>query len=83
MSESPSHDWSGVRRGPMAAGEWVRLTDSKGRRHNIRLADGKSFFTKKGEIAHDTMIGRPEGIVVQSSLGGDYLVFRPLLHEYV
>ncbi|MGH3424226.1 MAG: tRNA (adenine-N1)-methyltransferase, partial [Nocardioidaceae bacterium] len=42
-----------------------------------------SFFTKKGEIAHDTMIGRPEGIVVQSSLGGDYLVFRPLLHEYV
>lgn len=75
--------WSGVRRGPMAAGEWIRLTDSKGRRHNVQLRTGASFFTKKGEIRHDDLIGRPEGIVVRSSHGGEYLVFRPLLHEYV
>lgn len=67
----------------MAVGDWVRLTDSKGRRHNICLEPGKAFFTKQGQIDHDDLIGRDEGMVVRSSLGGDYLVFRPLLHEYV
>lgn len=64
-------------------GEWVRLSDAKGRRHNVQLVAGKEFSTKKGQIRHDDMIGRPEGIVVTSSLGGDYQVFRPLLSEYV
>jgi tRNA (adenine57-N1/adenine58-N1)-methyltransferase len=75
--------WSGVRRGPMDVGDWVRLTDPKGRRHNILLEAGKQFFTNKGSIDHDAVIGRPEGIVVQSSGGTEYLVFRPLLSEYV
>jgi tRNA (adenine57-N1/adenine58-N1)-methyltransferase catalytic subunit len=75
--------WSGVRRGPMRAGDWVRLTDPKGRRHNVLLEDGRQFFTNRGSIDHDAMIGRPEGVVVQSSGGTDYLVFRPLLFEYV
>src|ERR1044071_712385 len=64
-------------------GEWVRLSDVKGRKHNIRLARGLEFSTKKGQIRHDEIIGRPEGIVVESSLGGQYQVFRPLLAEYV
>jgi tRNA (adenine57-N1/adenine58-N1)-methyltransferase catalytic subunit len=80
---APGEVWSGVRRGPMDVGDWVRLTDPKGRKHNILLEAGKRFFTSKGSIAHDAMIGRPEGIVVQSSGGTDYLVFRPLLNEYV
>ncbi|MGH3368203.1 MAG: tRNA (adenine-N1)-methyltransferase [Nocardioidaceae bacterium] len=75
--------WSGVRRGPLQVGEWVRLTDPKGRRHNIRLEAGKQFFTSQGSLDHDAIIGRPEGIVVRSSGGVDYLVFRPLLSEYV
>ena len=81
--EPEQHAWSGVRRGPLQAGDWVRLTDPKGRRHNIRLEPGKQFFTTKGSLDHDAMIGRPEGIVLQSSGGVDYLVFRPLMHEYV
>ena len=88
---SDSHDdpavsaraWAGVRHGPLAEGDWVRLTDSKGRRHNIRLGAGEQFFTTKGSIAHDDLIGGPEGVVVRSSRGGDYLAFRPLLAEYV
>jgi len=67
----------------MLEGEWVRITDPKGRKHNVRLEAGKAFSTKKGQIQHDDMIGRPEGIVVHSSLGGAYQVFRPLLSEYV
>lgn len=67
----------------LAEGEWVRITDAKGRRHNIRLQAGKEFSTKKGQLRHDDMIGQPEGIVLVSSLGGEYQVFRPLLSEYV
>ena len=75
--------WSGVHRGPLRAGEWVRLTDTKGRRHNICLEAGKRFFTNRGSIDHDELIGRPEGLAVTSSAGGEYLVFRPLLSEFV
>jgi tRNA (adenine57-N1/adenine58-N1)-methyltransferase len=75
--------WSGVHRGPLEAGEWVRLTDTKGRRHNIRLTEGKQFFTNRGSIDHDALIGRPEGFSIASSAGGEYLVFRPLLTEFV
>jgi len=75
--------WSGVHRGPLAPGEWVRLTDAKGRRHNICLEAGKQFFTNKGAIAHDDLIGRDEGFSVPSTAGGEYLVFRPLLSEFV
>lgn len=75
--------WSGVRRGPLVAGEWVRLLDAKGRRHNICLEAGKRFHTNRGGIDHDELIGRDEGFTVVSSSGGEYLVFRPLLSEFV
>jgi tRNA (adenine57-N1/adenine58-N1)-methyltransferase len=76
-------DWSGVHRGPLSPGEWVRLVDAKGRKHNICLEVGKQFFTNKGAIAHDDLIGRAEGFTVDSTAGGQYLVFRPLLSEFV
>jgi tRNA (adenine57-N1/adenine58-N1)-methyltransferase len=74
---------TGTHSGPLAEGEWVRLSDAKGRKHNIRLVAGLEFSTKKGQIRHDDIIGRPEGVVLESSLGGQYQVFRPLLSEYV
>jgi tRNA (adenine57-N1/adenine58-N1)-methyltransferase len=61
----------------------VRLTDTKGRRHNICLEPGKRFFSNKGHLDHDELIGRDEGFTVTSSAGGEYLVFRPLLSEFV
>ena len=76
-------DWSGVRRGPLQPGDWVRLTDAKGRRHNICLEAGKSFHTNRGGISHDDIIGRDEGFTLTSTSGGEYLVFRPLLSEFV
>ena len=75
--------WSGVHRGPLRAGEWVRLVDGKGRRHNLSLEPGKRFFSNKGHLEHDELIGREEGFTVTSSAGGEYLVFRPLLSEFV
>src|SRR3954464_3029797 len=82
-SASVPHAWSGVHRGPLQEGEWVRLTDTKGRRHNICLEAGKRFFTNRGSIDHDDLLGRPEGFSIASSAGGEYLVFRPLLSEFV
>lgn len=79
----PHDAWSGVHRGPLRPGEWVRLVDGKGRRHNFALEPGKRFFSNKGHLDHDELIGREEGFTVTSSAGGEYLVFRPLLSEYV
>jgi tRNA (adenine57-N1/adenine58-N1)-methyltransferase len=76
-------DWSGVRRGTLRPGEWVRLLDAKGRKHNICLEVGKSFHTNRGGIEHDELIGRHEGFTVTSTSGGEYVVFRPLLSEFV
>lgn len=76
-------DWSGVRRGPLQSGEWVRLLDAKGRKHNICLETGKTFHTNRGGIEHDVLIGRDEGFTITSTSGGEYLVFRPLLSEFV
>jgi len=75
--------WSGVRRGPLRPGEWVRLVDGKGRKHNICLEEGKTFHTNKGGLSHDDIIGREEGFSLTSTSGGQYLVFRPLLSEFV
>src|SRR3954453_6929364 len=82
MSPAPEA-WSGVHRGPLREGEWIRLTDTKGRRHNIQLVAGKQFFTNRGSIDHDDLLGRLEGFSITSSAGGEYLVFRPLLNEFV
>src|SRR5215213_6747113 len=79
----PVEAWSGVHRGPLRAGEWVRLTDQKGRRHNVELVPGQRFFSNRGHLEHDELIGREEGFTVASSAGGEYLVFRPLLSEFV
>ncbi|GAA2012182.1 tRNA (adenine-N1)-methyltransferase [Nocardioides kribbensis] len=79
----PPEAWSGVHRGPLRAGEWVRLTDTKGRRHNFELVPGKRFFSNRGHLEHDDLIGREEGFTLASSAGGEYLVFRPLLSEFV
>lgn len=83
LPDVPPEAWSGVHRGPLRAGEWVRLTDQKGRRHNICLEPGKRFFTNRGHLDHDDLIGRDEGFTLTSSVGGVYLVFRPLLSEFV
>lgn len=79
MVEQPP---SGVRRGPFEAGELIALTDPKGRRHSIVLKAGGQFHTAKGPVNHDDLIGRPEGVVVTSARGVDYLAMRPLLRDF-
>ena len=61
----------------------MQLTDPKGRMHTITLQAGKDFFTHKGSIPHDALIGSPEGTTVVTSGGVTYLALRPLLADYV
>ena len=74
---------SGVRRGPLEAGERVTLTDSKGRRKSLMLKEGATWHTTKGAVSHDELIGGPEGVTIKSIGGMQYLVLRPLLSEYM
>jgi tRNA (adenine57-N1/adenine58-N1)-methyltransferase catalytic subunit len=69
--------------GPFRAGDRVQLTDPKGRHHTVPLEPGRSFHTHRGAIAHDDLIGAPEGSVVSSTSGTVYLALRPLLADYV
>ncbi len=73
----------GDRHGPFQAGDLVQLTDPKGRRHTITLVPGRTFHTHKGALAHDELLGQPEGIVVTTVAGVPYLALRPLLRDYV
>ena len=47
------------------------------------LSPGSEFHTHRGAIAHDAVIGLPEGSVVKSANGDQFLVLRPLLVDYV
>ena len=69
--------------GPFVVGDRVQLTDAKGRHYTIVLAAGGEFHTHRGAIAHDSVIGLPEGSVVKSANGDPFLVLRPLLVDYV
>ncbi|MGA0009850.1 MAG: tRNA (adenine-N1)-methyltransferase [Candidatus Nanopelagicales bacterium] len=64
-------------------GDIVQLTDDKGRHHTLILAPGAAFHTHRGSIAHDDLLGRPEGIVVSSSGGTAYVALRSLLEDFV
>ncbi len=70
------------RRGPFQPGDQVQLTDEKGRRHRLVLAPGQAFHTHRGSVAHDDLIGQPEGSVVKATGGTPYIALRPLLADY-
>ena len=80
MTDSPG---APRRTGPFAVGDRVQLTDPKGRHYTMILKPGSEFHTHRGAVAHDAVIGSPEGSVVKSTNGDAFLVLRPLLVDYV
>lgn len=75
----PTYD----RRGPFQPGDLVQLTDAKGRMHTITLVPGKSFHSHRGAVEHDAIIGAPQGCVLTSTGGTEYLALKPLLDDFV
>lgn len=74
--------WSGVRTGPLRNGEWVTVTDPKGKRKSLLLQSGHTYHTTKGGVPHDEIIGGPDGNTVITAGGMGLLVLRPLLSDY-
>ena len=74
---------SGVRTGPLQAGDRVTLTDPKGRRKSLVLREGGVWHTTKGAVSHDDLIGRPDAVTVTSVGGVEYLAMRPILSEFM
>jgi tRNA (adenine57-N1/adenine58-N1)-methyltransferase len=61
----------------------VLLVDGKQRLYLVTLAEGGSFHTHAGIVAHDELIGGPEGVVVRSTTGARFTAFRPTLSDFV
>ncbi|MCX6467337.1 MAG: tRNA (adenine-N1)-methyltransferase [Pseudonocardiales bacterium] len=72
-----------ARGGVFRAGDRVQLTDPKGRHYTVTLEAGAQYHTHRGGIAHDDLIGQPEGSLVLSPVGTPYLALRPRLADYV
>ncbi len=68
---------------PLRAGEQVLLIDTKKRHYLVTLELGKEFHSHSGTVAHDAVIGSPEGRTYRSSHGMHYTVIRPTLADYV
>ena len=66
-----------------AAGDRALLVDAKRRRHLITLADGGEFHTHAGVLAHDDIIGQPDGVTVRTTRNARLTAVRPTLAEYV
>ncbi|MFF2496021.1 tRNA (adenine-N1)-methyltransferase [Agromyces sp. NPDC058064] len=73
----------GEQSGPFRVGDRVQLTGPKGRMHTITLEPGQMFHSHKGLVAHDDLIGLPDGSVVANQVGIEYLALRPLLSDFV
>lgn len=80
---SQHEDPAAHRRGPFRVGDLVQLTDPKGRHSTITLVAGKDYHSHKGNFSHDELIGAPEGTVVRTNGGQDFLALRPLLSDFV
>ncbi|PZE39493.1 tRNA (adenine-N1)-methyltransferase [Curtobacterium sp. MCPF17_031] len=70
-------------RGPFRAGDRVQLTGPKGKLTTLSLEPGVVYHTHRGMLAHDDVIGQPDGSVIRASTGDEYLALRPLLNDYV
>ncbi len=70
-------------RGALSNGERVLLVDAKARRYLLTLQTGAMFHTHAGIVAHDSIIGRTEGVSVAGSTGRLFLVVRPTLSDVV
>jgi tRNA (adenine57-N1/adenine58-N1)-methyltransferase catalytic subunit len=67
---------------PLGVGDKVLLYDRKGRRYLLTLADGGRFHFHGGIVAHENLVGRPEGCRVRSTKGVTLLAFRPTAAEW-
>ena len=67
----------------LSSGERIHLVDKKGRQYALTLKAGETYQFSGQTIAHDAIIGRPDGTVVVLSGGRKMLALRPTFGDYV
>ncbi|HVR33744.1 MAG TPA: tRNA (adenine-N1)-methyltransferase [Acidimicrobiia bacterium] len=68
---------------PFREGDMALVIDDKERHYLVRLDASGSFQYHRGVLAHSEIIGASEGSRLQASGGGDLVVLRPRLADYV
>jgi tRNA (adenine57-N1/adenine58-N1)-methyltransferase len=69
--------------GPFGVGEKVLLVDQRDRTYLFRLQAGGTYHTHSGTLAHDEVIGSPEGTTIRTGKGMVLVAFRPRFADYV
>jgi len=64
-------------------GERIHLVDRKGRQYALTLKAGDTYQLSGHKIAHDELIGKPDGSLVTLSGGKTMIALRPTFGEYV
>lgn len=67
---------------PFSPGERALLVDRRGRRFLVRLREGETFHFHGGLISHDSVLGQPEGTMVETNTGAVLTAFRPRLADF-
>jgi tRNA (adenine57-N1/adenine58-N1)-methyltransferase catalytic subunit len=67
---------------PFEAGERVLFVDARDRTYLVRLQTGGTFHTHGGALRHDLVIGRPEGVRLETAGGMVLIAFRPRFADY-
>ncbi len=66
----------------LQVGDRIHLVDKKDRHYALTLRAGETFQFSGEKIAHDELIGKPDGTMVQLSTGKPMLAIYPTLAEY-
>src|SRR5215510_5285938 len=64
-------------------GERIHLVDKKGRQYALTLKAGDLYQLSGHKIAHDELIGKPDGSLVVLSGGKTMLAIRPTFGDYI
>ena len=67
----------------LSNGERIHLVDKKGRQYALTLKAGETYQFSGQTIAHDDLIGQPDGTLVTLSGGKKMLALRPTFGNYV
>jgi len=67
---------------PFEPGDHVLLLDQRDRTYLFRLQAGGTYHTHSGTLAHDTLIGAPEGTRAETSGGMVFTAFRPRFADF-
>ncbi|MGC4097354.1 MAG: tRNA (adenine-N1)-methyltransferase [Nitrospira sp.] len=67
----------------LSNGERIHLVDQKQRQYALTLKAGETYQFSGQKIAHDALIGRPDGSIVTLSGGKRMMALRPTFGDYV